>query len=233
MATLVLSPGLLLTRRLYAGLEESLAGRYPIHHTDTTGLDSITAMAARVLDETTGPLIPIGLSMGGYITLEIARLAPERVQALIIMDSNAIADSEERRAERRKLVEMSKVGRFKGVTSVLMPRFIAEKHLDNVKITGPVVEMAQEIGQENFALQQQAIMTRRDQFDTLKGLIQPGLFVVGALDTLTPPEQVKAMAAAMTNSSYVEIEGSGHLPPLEAPAAVNAAILAFLASITD
>ncbi|XDZ66805.1 alpha/beta fold hydrolase [Alphaproteobacteria bacterium LSUCC0684] len=231
VATLILSPGLLLTRKLYASLEDHLAGRYPVHHTDTTGLDTITAMAERVIDETDGPIIPIGLSMGGYITLEIARLAPERLSALIIMDSNATADTEAKREERQKLIAMSNIGRFKGVTSVLMPKFIAEQHLNDARITDAVTEMAAEIGRDNFILQQKAIMTRREQFSTLSGLSMPGLFLVGSLDLLTPPDQVRAMADAMAGSTYVEIEGSGHLPPLEAPAAVNLEVEKFLSGL--
>lgn len=231
MATLILSPGLLLTSQLYANLEDHLAGRFPIHHTDTTGLDTITAMAERALAETEGPIIPIGLSMGGYITLEIARLAPERLKALVIMDSNAVADTEEKRAERRKLIAMSKIGRFKGVTSVLMPKFIAEQHLGEASITQPIIDMAGEIGRDNFALQQNAIMTRRDQFGTLSGLRLPGLFIVGDQDSLTPPDQVRAMADALPGSTYVEIRGSGHLPPLEAPMDVNRAVERFLSEV--
>jgi len=231
MTTLIFSPGLLLTEKLYAGLEHHLDGRYPIHHTDTTGADTITAMAERALDQTTGLIIPVGLSMGGYITLEIARLAPERLRALVIMDSNAIADTQERREERRKLIEMSKIGRFKGVTSALMPKFIARHNLDDERITGLVTEMAQEIGRDNFILQQNAIMSRRDQFDTLSGLDRPGLFIVGSEDTLTPPEQVRAMADAMPDSTFVEIRNSGHLPPLEDPLSVNRAVENFLSGL--
>lgn len=231
MITLIFSPGLLLTKKLYAGLERHLDGRYPIHHTDTTGADTITAMAERALDQTTGLIIPVGLSMGGYITLEMARLAPERLRALVIMDSNATADTQERREERRKLIEMSKIGRFKGVTSALMPKFIARRNLGDERITGAVTEMAQEIGRDNFILQQNAIMSRRDQFDTLSGLDMPGLFVVGSEDTLTPPEQVREMADAMTDSTYVEIRNSGHLPPLEDPVSVNRAVENFLSGL--
>jgi len=231
MTTLILSPGLLLTSRLYADLESHLDGRYLIHHADTKGVDTITAMAERALEQTTGPIIPVGLSMGGYITLEIARLAPERVKALIIMDSNATADTDARRDERRKLIAMSTIGRFKGVTSTLMPKFIAQHNLHDERITGAVTEMAQEIGRDNFVLQQNAIMSRRDQFDTLSGLDMPGLFIVGSEDTLTPPDQVKAMADGMPGSLYLEIKNSGHLPPLEEPMAVNLAVENFLSGL--
>lgn len=228
MTTLIFTPGLLLTPRLFDEQINALGGRWPVHFTPTTGLDSITAMAEAALDAIDGPVIAIGLSMGGYVSLEIARLAPQRLKALVIMDSNASADPQDKRTERQRLIDMSSLGQFRGVTRTLLPRLVAEANLDDETITRPIMAMAAEIGKENFALQQRAIMNRRDQFDTLKSLDCPGLFMVGEEDSLTPPAQVRAMADAMAGGQYVTIADSGHLPPLEAPEAVNAALLAFL-----
>ena len=76
-------------------------------------------------------------------------------------------------------------------------------------------------------LQQQAIMSRRDQFDTLRQLDIPGLFIVGSED-IAFLEPVRDMAAAMKNSTYVEIADAGHLPTLEEPEAVIDAMEGFL-----
>ena len=80
MPTLVFIPGLLCTSVLFEGQISELAKTQPIFTADTTGLDSITAMAERILAQTEGPLILFGLSMGGYIAMETARLDAERVR---------------------------------------------------------------------------------------------------------------------------------------------------------
>ena len=232
MATLALIPGLLLTRDLFKHQISLLEDRFDLYHANTLGMNAITLMAEHVLDNTSGKIIPIGLSMGGYITLEIARLAPDRLAGMVVMDSAATADDDDKIKQRKALIEMSKIGKFKGVTRTLLPNLIAPQHLDDEHLTKPIMAMAEEVGQINFTHQQIAIMGRRDQFDTLKRLDLPSLFIVGEHDALTPPQKARDMAAAVKNSRYIEIAGAGHLPTMEAPAAVNEALIEFLNEIT-
>ena len=231
MPKLVFIPGLLLTSTFFSNQAEALGGQYEIAYADTIGLDTITAMAERLLDEVNGNFTPIGLSMGGYITLELARLAPDRLDAMVVMDSAAHQDSEEKIKTRKALIEMSYLGKFKGVTRTLLPSLIAPHHLKNDDLCQHIIDMAGMIGHENFVLQQKAIMSRRDQFDTLRGLDKASLFVVGDVDVLTPPEQVLAMADATRGSHFVEIANTGHLPPIESPKATNRVLAEFLDKI--
>ncbi len=231
MPQLVFIPGLLLTPSFFRHQTAALSSDYDIIDADTTGLNTITAMAARILDQVDGNFTPIGLSMGGYITLELARLAPERLDAMVVMDSNAIADPPEKVETRKSLVEMSYLGKFKGVTRTLLPSLIAPHHLENDVLCAEIMDMASVIGHDNFVLQQQAIMTRRDQFDTLQDIDMPSLFVVGQVDALTPPDQVMAMADIAKGSMFVEIANAGHLPPLESPKATTACLKDFLKRI--
>lgn len=228
MATLLFIPGLLLTPRLFDEQVAALRGRFDIAFADTLGMSSITAMAEKALaGHEDGDLVPIGLSMGGYVALEIARLAPERLAGLVVMDSNASTDSPSRRAERQRLIDMSGTGKFRGVTKTLLAQFVAEASLDDETVTRPVMAMAEEVGRDNFLLQQEAIMGRRDQFGTLEALECPCLFLVGAEDAPFL-EPVRRMADTVGDGTYVEIEGAGHLPTIEQPDAVNAALSEFL-----
>ena len=227
MPTLVFIPGLMLTPRLYDPQVAAFRERFPIVFGDTLNQGNITAMAEAALAATEDEIIPVGLSMGGYVALEMARLAPQRLKGLIIMDSNAATDSPDRKAERQRLIEMSGLGKFRGVTKTLLAQFIAHANLNDETITMPIMAMAEEVGRDNFILQQQAIMSRRDQFDTLRQLDIPGLFIVGSED-IAFLEPVRDMAAAMKNSTYVEIADAGHLPTLEEPEAVIDAMEGFL-----
>ena len=237
--TLVFIPGLLLTADLYAHQTEALKGAYPIHHAETKGMDSLTAMAERALDETSGKIIPIGLSMGGCIALEIARIGKDRLAGLVVMDSTAGADTEARRAERiseiktlTSLMQNPAANvKFKGITTQLLPRFIAPQFLDDTALTSRIMGMAAVIGQDNFILQQTALLNRHPQLDMLQDFDLPSLFLVGALDRLTPPPLAQTMADTAPNSRYIEIPDVGHLPPLENPEAVTEALSNFLHEI--
>src|SRR5699024_8208627 len=59
-------------------------------------------------------------------------------------------------------------------------------------------------------------------------LTQPTLCVVGDQDGATPPALVESMAALITGSRFVVIKDAGHLPSIEQPAQLAAAMLKFL-----
>ena len=68
---------------------------------DHTRDDSGSAIAARILRDAPPRFALAGLSMGGYIALEIVRQAPERVARLALLDTNARPDTPEQSERRR------------------------------------------------------------------------------------------------------------------------------------
>lgn len=220
----VFIPGLLLTKDLFDAQIADIPAGLAYHIADTTGCDSITAMAKRVLAQTTSDIVVIGLSMGGYVALEIARLAASRVKGIALLSTNAAGDSKARGAQRREMMELSKLGKFKGVTSRLLPRLLSGTARQNPEIVARVQAMAVKIGRDNFLLQQSAIMNRRDQRPHLLHLQMPALVACGLDDVMTPPEQSKDMAELLPDVELQLFEGVGHLSALEAPALVNAAL---------
>ena len=224
MSTIVFIPGLLCTSVLFQDQISQLAKSQPVVTADTTGLDSITAMAERILAQTEGPLILFGLSMGGYIAMETARLDAERVRGIGLFSTSAQADTPDKIKMRQELVRLSSVGRFKGVTPRLLPKFLSPQALKDETLTQSVMQMAAEIGQHNFALQQQAIMQRRDQRTHLPEFKGPCVVVCGELDELTPPDLSEEMAELLPDCVLSLLPGIGHLSTMEAPEACLAAM---------
>jgi pimeloyl-ACP methyl ester carboxylesterase len=89
--------------------------------------------------------------------------------------------------------------------------------------------MAERVGREAFLRQQQAIMTRVDSRADLPRVAVPTLVGVGAHDILTPPELAEEMAALIPGATLERFAGSGHLPTMEVPENVNAALRVWLA----
>ena len=58
------------------------------------------------------------------------------------------------------------------------------------------------------------------------GIRNPALVLVGSLDSATPPAMSQELAGLLPGSRYVELEGCGHAPMIQAPAA-------FVATVTD
>jgi len=95
---IVLVPGLNCSTALYAEQVPALWRFGPVQIADHTRDDSMVAIATRILDAAPPRFALAGLSMGGYIALEIARQAPDRVLKLALLDTGARADNPEQRA---------------------------------------------------------------------------------------------------------------------------------------
>ena len=236
MSHILFIPGLLCTKAIFEAQFASLNGIAHCHIADTTGRDSISAMAQAALDEMSEKDIRefavVGFSMGGYVALEILRLAPSRITGLALISTSSRADTDAKREARQALIELSKIGKFKGVTPRLLPRFFSEASLQDEAKTATVLKMGEEIGQENFMLQQEAIMTRIDQRPHLGSITQPSVVICGTKDVLTPPEESEESASLLPNAHLHLLDGIAHMSTLEAPEAVNAALLAWHARIT-
>jgi pimeloyl-ACP methyl ester carboxylesterase len=67
----------------------------------------------------------------------------------------------------------------------------------------------------------------------LQSVLAPTLVVWGARDRLLPPTLASAFTAQIPDSRLVVLEGAAHIPMLEAPDELNAALLAFLEERAD
>ena len=89
---LVLVPGLLCTKALWAPQMAALADIADISVADHTRHDTMAGIARSILAAAPERFALAGLSMGGYIAYEIMRQAPERVTRLALLDTGSRAD---------------------------------------------------------------------------------------------------------------------------------------------
>ncbi len=231
--TPIFIPGLILTRDIFAAQIDGLVHPAAAKTADTLGRDSITAMAEAALALADGPLVPVGISMGGYIAMEMARLAPQRLAGIALLNTQHRADPPERRKQREATIDMAQSDRFRGVTRHLLKSFLSPVAMEDETLVARVIAMAEEVGRENFVLQQRAILGRRDQSDTLGALTVPALVLGGGLDTLTPPQISEEMAQLAPDAELVILPDVGHLSSMEAPDAVTASLNGFLERLRE
>jgi pimeloyl-ACP methyl ester carboxylesterase len=218
---LVLLPGLLCDAALWAHQTAHLADVADCAVADTTRHDSVGAIADAVLAAAPPRFALAGLSMGGYVAFEILRRAPERVLRLALLDTSARPDSEEQVRRRRALIELSRAGRFKGVTPRLLPLLVHPDRLDDPSVTDVVFGMAERVGRDAFERQQTAILTRPDSRPDLPRIACPTLVVVGRQDALTPPDRAEEIAAGIPGARLCVVEDCGHLVTVERPQAAT------------
>ncbi|MGH8227951.1 MAG: alpha/beta fold hydrolase [Steroidobacteraceae bacterium] len=225
---IVLVPGLLATPRLYAEQIPELWRIGPVTIAAHTRDDSMAAIARRILAASPPRFALAGLSMGGYLSFEILRQAPERVERLALLDTSARADAPEQSEQRRALVELARQGGLDEVVDRLYPRLVHTRRRSDAALQELARRMAREVGVDGFARQQAAIIGRPDSRPSLAAIRCPTLVVVGDGDLLTPPERAQEIADGIPGARLATIAESGHLSTLEQPQAVTQALVEFL-----
>lgn len=226
---LVLLPGLLLDARLWRPQIEGLGELAAPWVADLTRDDTIAGMARRVLaDAPAGRFALCGLSMGGYVAMEVMRQAPERVERLALLDTQAIPETPEATERRRAQIRLAKDGKLALVVEQLLPLELYGPQLADARLRELRTAIALQVGTDAFLRQIAAIMGRPDARGTLAAIACPTLVLCGEHDLLTPPARHEEMAAAIRGSTLVKVPACGHLSTLEKPLEVNRALSAWL-----
>lgn len=171
-----------------------------------------------------------GLSMGGYVAMEILRRRPDRVRALVLADTKASADADAAAANRRRMADVLEDGRNARVlVHDVLPTVVGdttrEEHPETLTWLREIVEETDPLG---AAWAQRAMAARRDSFETLRQVRVPTLVVVGEEDALSPPSDAEAMVDAVPGAELVVLERAGHLSAVEAPDDFNDAVGEFV-----
>ncbi|MGH8258129.1 MAG: alpha/beta fold hydrolase, partial [Steroidobacteraceae bacterium] len=182
----------------------------------------------RILANAPAQFALAGLSMGGYISFEILRQAPDRVAKLVLLDTSARADVPEQSEQRRSQMKAAQEGRLGEIVDMLFPRLVHARRWGDESLRRIVRAMAQDVGVDGFIRQQTAIIGRPDSRPGLGAIRCPTLVVVGDGDVLTPPERAEEIANGIRGARLVTVPDSGHLSTLEQPVAVTKAMAEFL-----
>jgi 3-oxoadipate enol-lactonase len=175
--------------------------------------------------------IVAGLSMGGYIAFAFWRRHAARVQALILADTRAEPDSAQARANRDTNMTRVREAGAAVFAREMLPKVLAPANLGNPAITERALRImaSQPVAGTVAALA--ALRDRPDSRPTLPTINVPALVLAGKEDTLTPPADGQAMAAAIPGGRMAVVPRAGHLSPLENAREVNRLIRAFIRTL--
>ena len=173
-----------------------------------------------------------GLSMGGYVALAAATQHPERVGALILLDTRDGPDEPSQAAQR---LELAAAIESSGSTASLvesMPLKLlgATTQTQQPDLLARVRAMMSAAPPLSVAATLRGLAARPDRSAWTPTWTKPACVVVGNEDVVSPPEIMHALADRLriAPEDRVEIPQAGHLTPLEQPQAVTQALLAFL-----
>ena len=227
--TVVLLPGLMCTRDLFADQIAGLADKADMIVAETRKHANLPDMARAILNDAPPHFALAGLSMGGYLAFEILRQAPERVDKLALLGSNARADRPAQIKQRLIGIQMAKVMGCRAAQGYLLPWLVHKKRLSDRELVARIMAMADGTGAPAFERQQRAIIGRPDNRPFLAQIKCPTLIIVGEQDALTPVKVAREMAEGIADARVEIIPDCGHLSSMERPEQVNRYLSRWLA----
>ncbi len=230
MIPAVLIPGLVCDASVWAHARAALESRTVVTVADHGSLDSLPAMAEKVLREAPPRFALAGHSMGGRVALEVLRRAPQRVAALALLDTGVqpLAAGEAGQRETDGRHELLAIAREHGMATMAtkwVQGMIWPPRLPEQRLVASVVDMMARSSAALFAAQIRALLARPDASSLLGEIRCPTLVLCGEQDSWAPAARHREMAAQIPASRLVLVPQCGHMCTLERPEAVTAALL--------
>lgn len=176
-------------------------------------------------------VIICGLSMGGFVALNAITRYPERFAAMILCDTNCVADKPEQREKRYKTIEeIEKNGTSKFAASFLDSLFYDDTYASNKELVKKINVDILANTPEVIINGLKALATRNETCSALDKIAVPTLIICGREDEITPLEQSEFMNKHIKDSTLKVINNAGHLSNMEQPQDFNAELLEFLSS---
>lgn len=199
------------------------------------GMERYAADVVALLDwlQISEPVVLAGLSMGGYVAWQIALRWPERLRGLVALDTRAVADADEQRMARFKMAETVMQAGNSSATLGMIPRLLGpETREQRPEVEAKLRAMMERQSPETVAAASRGMARREDVRGKLDSIAVHSLCIVGMDDAISPPAEMHEIAALLAKSGdddvrITEIDRSGHMTPMENPAAVTASIAIF------
>ncbi|MBN9887682.1 alpha/beta fold hydrolase [Salipiger abyssi] len=226
---LVLLPDLMCDARVFGPQIADLSREMAVMVAPVSGGERVEEVASGLLDVLPQRFALAGLGLGGIVAMELQRRAPDRVLRLMLMNTTPLAETPQQAAERDPLIIKARAGRLDEAVRALFPSDSLAPGPYRGEILAMLSDMADGLGLEVFVRQIRVLQRRRDQQSALRKMRVPVTVLCGAHDQLYPVKRQAFLAELIPGARLAVIEEAGHLPPLEAPDAVSAAIRTWMA----
>lgn len=170
----------------------------------------------------------VGHSMGGYVTMAFRDIFPERLLSFILLHSHCFSDSEEKKVNREKEIEMIKKGKKELIIRTNIPNIYAN---DNLECFSTEVErsisIAMKTPEEGIIAMLGGMKERSDRAHLLEEGGIPSLMFAGMKDNHIPVDLVERIMVFARDMKRIDLKKSGHMGFIEEKKEVVAAIREF------
>ena len=183
--------------------------------------------AARLIDElapsNSGPVVWIGLSMGGMVGQELALRHPGHVRALVLANTTSGYPAQAQAGWSQRIAGIAQGGLEAIVDGALQRWFHAGFHAKQPQTVAHWRARVLGCDAAAYIACCQAI-AGVDTTARLPGIVVPALVIAGALDQGTPPEMALVIAQGIPGARLVVLPEASHLSVLEQPLAFRSAV---------
>lgn len=223
--TIVLIPGLLCDRFVWEPLIAALKDGALV--ADLSTQDDLTDMARDCLALKDGMLRVAGHSMGARVALEMARLAPDRIERLVLLDTGAHPLRDGERERREDIVRFAHENGMAALAARWLPGMVHEPE-NHPRLMKELTDMVLRMDAGLHERQIRALTNRSDASAYLARITCPTLLVVGREDRWSPVSQHLDMLSLLPDARLEVIENAGHFSLVEQTGTVAAIVAPFL-----
>ncbi len=228
LPTVIMIPGTLCDARIFTRQKRALRTIADVRMVGYDALSLTGHWADALLAQLPPRFSVVGFSLGGLFALELLRKAPQRIERLAMVASNAHGAT---RAGQRKSAWLWRMWRAQGPGTVarhVKPGYFHHER-QRQRHAQLVHDMALGTSRKAAFAEFEWAASRPDGLHDLARFDGPLLLVSGAKDRLCTPAMQRAMVCAQARAQWLELPRVGHFVPLEAGARLNDALKRWVA----
>ena len=234
----ILIHGFCETHEIWSGFAENLSEKFEVFVIDLPGFGespipkvpfSINDIGTIILDwidqnKIVQPVV-IGHSLGGYVTLALASQASEKINGIGLFHSTAYPDSDERKANRNKVIAFVK----KNGKDLFIDTYVPGLFFDKGNPAIPLVDkIARKTSTQTLLAYTAAMRDRPSSIEFLKSYAKPTLILAGENDSIIPVEAARELARLAPNAALHTLKETGHMTMYESPEEAQAIVSDFI-----
>jgi pimeloyl-ACP methyl ester carboxylesterase len=226
------------THEIWNGFAEAFSEHNEIFVIDLPGFGasplpptpfSVADIAGRVLkwmdEENILRPIVIGHSLGGYVALAMAGIDPTRISGLVLFHSTIFEDSDERKANRMKVIDFVNKHGVNPFIDTFVPGLFYNKQHTAISLADKIARKTPLATLVAYTL---AMRNRPSYVDVFKQLKIPTLVLGGERDSIIPAEVTEKHRLHNPYAHVQVLPSIGHMAMFESPVPAQKVIAGFI-----
>ncbi|MBT3437187.1 MAG: alpha/beta hydrolase [Oceanospirillaceae bacterium] len=225
--SVVFVPGALCSEEVFAHQVAGISPSFRTLFIDTIQAKTITEMAETLLTHAPSRFALVGISMGGYVALEVLRIAPDRVWGAVLISTTPRAETPSQSEERKGWIERIESGQCEDLIDEIVDACVSNNSTSN-DARRCFREMVKTHSLDTFSRQMAASAMRPNFQEGLKDIRCPVLLISGSDDSEYFRNGVQEISESVISSEILILQNCGHLPTIESASSTTKAINQFL-----